>query len=53
METMDKVKLLFILTLFICLLGIGAASVQEDVIVEGGTTDSAWIAISAGIVMAA
>jgi|LGVD01.1.fsa_nt_gb F0F1-type ATP synthase membrane subunit c/vacuolar-type H+-ATPase subunit K len=54
METRDKVNLLFVLTLclFLFSTGIGIASAQE-VVVEGGITDSAWIAISAGIVMAA
>ena len=55
METKDiKVNLLFLLTL--CLLlyfaGIGVASAREEV-AEEEITNSAWIAISAGIVMAA
>ena len=51
---MIKVNLLLVLTLclFLLPLGIGVASAQEEA-VEGGITDSAWIAISAGIVMAA
>jgi len=55
METRDiKINLLFVLTLCLFLFptGIGVASAQEEA-VEGGITDSAWIAISAGIVMAA
>jgi F0F1-type ATP synthase membrane subunit c/vacuolar-type H+-ATPase subunit K len=55
METRDiKVNLLLVLTLCLFLFpaGIGVASAQEEA-VEGGITDSAWIAISAGIVMAA
>ncbi len=55
MGTMDiKVNLLFVLTLclFLFFTGIGVASAQEEV-AEEGITNSAWIAISAGIVMAA
>ena len=55
METRDiKVNLLFVsmLCLFLILTGMGVASAQEEV-AEEGITNSAWIAISAGIVMAA
>lgn len=54
MRTTDKVNLLFVLTLclFLFFTGIGVASAQEEA-VEEGITNSAWIAISAGIVMAA
>ena len=55
METRDiKVNLLFVSTLclFLILTGMGVASAQEEV-AEEGITNSAWIAISAGIVMAA
>jgi len=54
MEIKDiKVNLMFVtLCLFLLLTGIGVAFAQEES-VEGGVTDSAWIAISAGIVMAA
>ena len=53
MGTMDiKVNLLFVLTLCLFFTGIGVASAQEEV-AEEGITNSAWIAISAGIVMAA
>jgi len=54
METRNiKVNSLLVLTLCLFLLppGIGVASAQEEA-EEGGITDSAWIAISAGIVMA-
>jgi F0F1-type ATP synthase membrane subunit c/vacuolar-type H+-ATPase subunit K len=52
MEKRDKVNLLFVLTicLFLFLTGIEVPSAQEA---ERGITNSAWIAISAGIVMAA
>jgi len=54
MGTTDKVNVLFVLTLclFLFVTGFGVASAQEEV-AEEGITDSAWIAISAGIVMAA
>ncbi|RCV63447.1 H+-ATPase, subunit K [Methanophagales archaeon] len=47
-----KVNVLFVLTLCLFFTGVGVASAQEEV-VEGGITNSDWIAISAGIVMAA
>ncbi|MCK4476686.1 MAG: hypothetical protein KAU16_08175 [Methanophagales archaeon] len=49
-----KVNLLFVLTicLFLFLTGIEVPSAQEAE-AERGITNSAWIAISAGIVMAA
>ncbi|MFV9677509.1 MAG: hypothetical protein ACNYVW_07655 [Methanosarcinales archaeon] len=54
MGTTDKVNVLSVLTLclFLFITGFGVASAQEEV-AEEGITDSAWIAISAGIVMAA
>jgi len=50
MET--KVKLFFALALclFLFLTGIGVTSAQE-VVIAGGITDAAWIAIAASITM--
>jgi|LGVE01.1.fsa_nt_gb F0F1-type ATP synthase membrane subunit c/vacuolar-type H+-ATPase subunit K len=54
MGTTGKINVLFVLTLCLLLFvtGFGVTSAQEEV-AEEGITDSAWIAISAGIVMAA
>ena len=48
-----KLNVLFVFALCLFLSGIGAASVQEEATEGGGVTNSAWIALSAGIVMAA
>ena len=46
-----KLNVLFVFALCLLLSGIGAASAQEEAAVDG--CNSAWIALSAGIVMAA
>lgn len=48
-----KLNVLLVFALCLFLSGIGVASAQEEAGVDGRVTNSAWIALSAGIVMAA